>query len=84
MRCTTIFLAVAAAAVLLGQSFSAYRVTHAHTLGGDGSWAYVVPSRWLSTPLIAACSDDRKGSARALIARNARAIDRHCRPYGVI
>src|SRR5271169_2159888 len=28
---------------LLAQSSPAYRVTHTYTLGGDGSWDYVVP-----------------------------------------
>jgi DNA-binding beta-propeller fold protein YncE len=31
------------AAILLAQSASSYRVTHTYTLGGDGSWDYVVP-----------------------------------------
>jgi len=35
--------AVAAIAPLLAQSISSYRVTHTYTLGGDGSWDYVVP-----------------------------------------
>ena len=41
MRKTAI-MAVAAAA-LLAQSPSSYRVTHTYTIGGDGSWDYVVP-----------------------------------------
>jgi len=28
---------------LLGQSSSSYRVTHSYTLGGEGSWDYIVP-----------------------------------------
>ena len=28
---------------LFAQSDSSYRVTHTYTLGGDGSWDYVVP-----------------------------------------
>jgi DNA-binding beta-propeller fold protein YncE len=32
-----------AAAALLAQSSSSYRVTHTYALGGDGSWDYVVP-----------------------------------------
>jgi len=32
-----------AAASLLAQSSPAYRITHTYTLGGDGSWDYVVP-----------------------------------------
>src|ERR1700693_964823 len=32
-----------AAVTLLAQSSSSYRVTHTYTLGGDGSWDYVVP-----------------------------------------
>ena len=36
--------ALALAAIpLLAQSSSSYRVTHTYTLGGDGSWDYVVP-----------------------------------------
>jgi len=31
------------AAILLAQAASSYRVTHSYTLGGDGSWDYVVP-----------------------------------------
>jgi hypothetical protein len=31
------------AAALFAQSPSSYRVTHTYTLGGDGSWDYVVP-----------------------------------------
>jgi DNA-binding beta-propeller fold protein YncE len=32
-----------AAAALLAQTASSYRITHTYTLGGDGSWDYVVP-----------------------------------------
>jgi DNA-binding beta-propeller fold protein YncE len=32
-----------AAAALLAQSSSSYRVTHTYALGGEGSWDYVVP-----------------------------------------
>jgi DNA-binding beta-propeller fold protein YncE len=32
-----------AALSLLAQSSSSYRVTHTYTLGGDGSWDYIVP-----------------------------------------
>ena len=32
-----------AALSLLAQSSSSYRVTHTHTLGGDGNWDYIVP-----------------------------------------
>ncbi len=39
----TIALTVAAAAALLAQSGAPYKVTHTYTLGGDGSWDYVVP-----------------------------------------
>src|SRR5579862_9325399 len=37
-----IVLILAAMAPLLAQS-SSYRITHTYTLGGDGSWDYVVP-----------------------------------------
>jgi DNA-binding beta-propeller fold protein YncE len=32
-----------AAAPLIAQSSSPYRITHTYTLGGDGSWDYIVP-----------------------------------------
>src|SRR5204863_5833476 len=34
---------LATAAPLLAQSSSPYRITHTFTLGGDGSWDYIVP-----------------------------------------
>jgi DNA-binding beta-propeller fold protein YncE len=43
MRKNVLVLALATIASLLGQSSSSYRVTHTYTLGGDGSWDYVVP-----------------------------------------
>jgi len=39
----TIFPALVALTALLAQSPSSYRITHTWTLGGDGSWDYVVP-----------------------------------------
>src|SRR5260221_9951905 len=42
MRNSTLVRTMAAMAVL-AQSASSYRVTHTFTLGGDGSWDYVVP-----------------------------------------
>jgi DNA-binding beta-propeller fold protein YncE len=42
MRNRTPFLLFAAAAALLAQP-PAYKITHTYTLGGDGSWDYVVP-----------------------------------------
>ena len=42
MRLAAVVLPFACANLLFGQS-SAYRVTHTYTLGGDGSWDYVVP-----------------------------------------
>ena len=39
----TLVFTLAAIAPLLAQSSSSYRVTHTYTLGGDGSWDYVVP-----------------------------------------
>ena len=38
-----IVFALAAITSLLAQSSGSYRVTHTYTLGGDGSWDYVVP-----------------------------------------
>jgi hypothetical protein len=43
MRNITLGLALVAAASLLAQSSSSYRVTHTYTLSGDGGWDYVVP-----------------------------------------
>jgi DNA-binding beta-propeller fold protein YncE len=39
----TLVFALATMTSLLAQSPSSYRVTHTYTLGGDGSWDYVVP-----------------------------------------
>lgn len=38
---TALFLTLATS--LLAQSSSSYRVTHTYTLGGEGSWDYIVP-----------------------------------------
>ena len=43
MRKIALLLALAAAAPLLAQSASSYRITHTYTLGGDGGWDYIVP-----------------------------------------
>jgi outer membrane protein assembly factor BamB len=43
MRNLVLALTLAAVAPLLAQSSSSYRVTHTYTLGGDGSWDYIVP-----------------------------------------
>ena len=43
MNKVTLLLAAGAVASLLAQSSSSYRVTHTYTLGGDGSWDYIVP-----------------------------------------
>ena len=42
MRNIALVLTLAAVS-LLAQSSSSYRVTHTYTLGGDGSWDYIVP-----------------------------------------
>jgi len=42
MRNALVFM-LAAVVLLSGQASSSYRVTHTYTLGGDGSWDYVVP-----------------------------------------
>jgi len=39
----TLFLALTAVSSLFGQPSSSYRVTHTYTLGGEGSWDYIVP-----------------------------------------
>src|ERR1700674_4912056 len=43
MLIRAVVLTLATATFLLAQSSSSYRVTHTYTLGGDGSWDYVVP-----------------------------------------
>jgi hypothetical protein len=43
MRNIAVVLAFATTGLLLAQTSSTYRVTHTYTLGGDGSWDYVVP-----------------------------------------
>src|SRR6266699_1784995 len=43
MRNITLVFTLAATTLLLAQSSSSYRVTHTYTLGGDGSWDYIVP-----------------------------------------
>src|SRR5690349_8426613 len=34
---------IALLAIVPASSFAQYRITHTYTLGGDGSWDYVVP-----------------------------------------
>src|SRR5215475_6632863 len=43
MKTVSVFFGLSVAALLLAQSKSNYRITHTYTLGGDGSWDYVVP-----------------------------------------
>jgi len=43
MRKLAIVLMLAAGTVLAAQTSTPYRITHTYTLGGDGSWDYVVP-----------------------------------------
>src|SRR6202163_5006723 len=43
MRNIALVLTLATMTSLLAQSSSSYRVTHTYTLGGDGSWDFVVP-----------------------------------------
>src|SRR6202451_661746 len=43
MRTFACLVLLPTVASLLAQSSSTYRVTHTYTLGGDGSWDYVVP-----------------------------------------
>ena len=43
MRNIALILALAAVTAASAQSSSSYRVTHTYTLGGDGSWDYIVP-----------------------------------------
>ena len=43
MRIFAFALSLAAAVGLAAQTSSLYRVTHTYTLGGDGSWDYIVP-----------------------------------------
>ncbi len=43
MRNIALVLTLATVTSLLAQSSSSYRITHTYTLGGDGSWDYIVP-----------------------------------------
>jgi len=43
MRNLVLVVALASVAPLLAQPSSSYRITHTYTLGGDGSWDYIVP-----------------------------------------
>lgn len=43
MRNLALALTLAVVPLLFGQSSTTYRVTHTYTLGGDGSWDYIVP-----------------------------------------
>src|SRR5258706_1832796 len=43
MRNIALALTLATVTPLLAQSSSLYRITHTYTLGGDGSWDYIVP-----------------------------------------
>lgn len=43
MRNIAFVLAAASAALLFAQTSSSYRVTHTYTLGGSGTWDYIVP-----------------------------------------
>ena len=43
MRIITLILTFAAVAPLVPQPSSSYRITHSYTVGGDGSWDYIVP-----------------------------------------
>src|SRR6478672_10349524 len=43
MKAISAFPILLTAALLLGQSPSSYRIAHTYTLGGDGSWDYIVP-----------------------------------------
>jgi DNA-binding beta-propeller fold protein YncE len=40
---TIVFVVMLASVAVLAQSSSPYRITHTYTLGGDGSWDYIVP-----------------------------------------
>jgi DNA-binding beta-propeller fold protein YncE len=43
MTTKSTLLVISTTALLLAQSKTSYHVTHTYTLGGDGSWDYVVP-----------------------------------------
>jgi DNA-binding beta-propeller fold protein YncE len=43
MRSRALVFTLAAITTLLAQAPSSYRVTHTYTLGGEGSWDYIVP-----------------------------------------
>src|ERR1700730_17058047 len=43
MKCWDVIISVAMVTLLVAQAPSRYHVTHTYTLGGDGSWDYIVP-----------------------------------------
>jgi DNA-binding beta-propeller fold protein YncE len=43
MRSIALVLTLATVALLLAQPSPSYRISHTYTLGGDGSWDYIVP-----------------------------------------
>src|SRR5437016_14169859 len=43
MKSSTVILTLATITLLVAQGPSPYQVTHTYTLGGEGSWDYVVP-----------------------------------------
>src|SRR5437016_3729807 len=43
MKSSTVILTLATITLLVAQGPSPYQVTHTYTLGGDGSWDYIVP-----------------------------------------
>jgi DNA-binding beta-propeller fold protein YncE len=43
MRNSALVLALAMASSLFAQSSASYHITHTYTLGGDGSWDYIIP-----------------------------------------
>lgn len=43
MRNSNLFLTLATITTLLAQSPSSYRIAHTYTLGGEGTWDYIVP-----------------------------------------
>jgi hypothetical protein len=61
MRIIALILTLASITSLLAQSSSSYRVTHTYTLGGDGSWDYIVPDPPNHRLLAHLCAGGGKG-----------------------
>ena len=63
MRNIAFVLTLSIVAPLIAQAPSSYRITHTYTLGGDGSWDYIVPDP-ASHRLLCRPADRRDGGGR--------------------